>query len=95
MRWTGFFGAHKTSLKSKIPVFIDSPLGLKITKIYSKLTEYWDKEAIGLLQKGDHPIDFNHLYSVERHTEHVKTSRIPRSGHYCGRKRYVYRRTYY
>jgi metallo-beta-lactamase family protein len=63
---------HKTSLKSKIPVFIDSPLALKITKIYSKLTDYWDKEATGLLQKGDHPIDFSHLYSVEKYTEHQK-----------------------
>jgi metallo-beta-lactamase family protein len=72
-----FSGSHKTSLKSKIPVFIDSPLGLKITKIYSKLTEYWDKEAIGLLQQGDHPIDFNHLYSVEQYTEHVKLLEYP------------------
>ena len=72
-----FSGHHKTSLNSKIPVFIDSPLGLKITKIYSKLTEYWDKEAIGLLQKGDHPIDFNHLYSVERHTDHLKLLEYP------------------
>jgi metallo-beta-lactamase family protein len=72
-----FSGLHKTSLKSKIPVFIDSPLGIKITKIYSKLTEYWDKEAMGLLQKGDHPIDFNHLYSVERHTDHLKLLEYP------------------
>jgi metallo-beta-lactamase family protein len=64
-------------LKSKIPVFIDSPLALKITKIYSKLTEYWDKEATGLLQKGDHPIDFNHLYSVEQYTEHLKLFEYP------------------
>jgi len=72
-----FSGHSKTSLKNKIPVFIDSPLGLKITKIYSKLTEYWDKEAMGLLQKGDHPIDFNHLYSVERYTEHLKLLQYP------------------
>ena len=64
--------SHKSPLKNKIPVFIDSPLGLKITKIYSKLTEYWDKEALGLLQKGNHPIDFNHLYSVEKYTDHQK-----------------------
>ena len=51
---------------------MDSPLGLKITKIYSKLTEYWDKEAKGLLQKGDHPIDFSNLYSVERYMDHLR-----------------------
>jgi len=32
-------------IKTKIPVFVDSPLGLKITKIYSDLEEFWDKEA--------------------------------------------------
>jgi len=53
-----------------IPVFIDSPLGLEITKIYSGLSEYWDKEARELKAKGDHPIDFKNLYSVERFQDH-------------------------
>jgi len=35
-----------------VPVFIDSPLGLEITKIYSRLSEYWDKEAKELKAKG-------------------------------------------
>ena len=55
-----------------IPVFIDSPLGLEITKIYSGLSEYWDKEAKELKAKGDHPIDFNNLYSVERFRDHKR-----------------------
>ena len=50
---------------SRIPVFLDSPLGLEITKIYSGLSEYWDKEAKHILRQGDHPIDFDHLYAVE------------------------------
>ena len=56
----------------KIPVFIDSPLGLEITKIYSRLSEYWDKEARELKAKGDHPIDFKGLYAVERFGDHRK-----------------------
>ena len=56
----------------KIPVFIDSPLGLEITKIYSRLSEYWDKEARELKGKGDHPIDFKGLYAVERFWDHKK-----------------------
>jgi metallo-beta-lactamase family protein len=55
-----------------IPVFIDSPLGLEITKIYSRLSEYWDKEAKELKAKGDHPIDFKNLYSVERFRDHKR-----------------------
>ena len=57
---------------AKVPVFIDSPLALKITDIYSRLSAYWDKEARGLLQRGDHPIDFDHLYAVEKGGDHHK-----------------------
>ena len=55
-----------------VPVFIDSPLGLEITKIYSRLSEYWDREAKELKAKGDHPIDFKNLYSVERFRDHKR-----------------------
>jgi metallo-beta-lactamase family protein len=57
---------------SKIPVFIDSPLGLEVTKIYARLTAHWDREAAGLLARGDHPLSFDHLYGVERHRDHKK-----------------------
>ncbi len=50
-----------------ISVFIDSPLGLMITKIYSAMNEFWDKEAKDLLKKGDNPIDYEHLYAIENH----------------------------
>ncbi len=57
---------------TKVPVFIDSPLGLEITKIYSRLDSFWDKEAKELKAKGDHPIDFKNLYSVERFRDHKR-----------------------
>lgn len=59
------------------PVFVDSPLGLTITRIYSRLSEYWDREAGGLLQKGDHPIDFDGLYAVESHRDHLRVCNAP------------------
>lgn len=55
---------------TKVPVFIDSPLGLEITNLYSKLDEFWDKEAKALKARSDHPIDFKNLYSVERFRNH-------------------------
>jgi metallo-beta-lactamase family protein len=58
--------------RQRPPVFVDSPLGLKITRIYSRLAEYWDKEARDLEQRGDHPIDFRGLYAVENHRDHLK-----------------------
>jgi len=57
-------------------VFVDSPLGLKITKIYSDLEEFWDKEAKALKAKGDHPIDFKNLYAVEKYRDHKKLMNI-------------------
>ena len=52
------------------PVFVDSPLGLDITRIYSSLSEFWDDEAKALLKAGDHPINFNELYGIEKHDQH-------------------------
>ncbi len=54
----------------KVPVFVDSPLGLAITNIYSKLEEFWDKEAKDLKKRGDHPFDFKGLYGVEKYRDH-------------------------
>ena len=61
---------------TKVPVFVDSPLGLKITKIYSDLEQFWDKEAKALKAKGDHPIDFKDLYAVEKYRDHKKLLNI-------------------
>ena len=54
----------------QVPVFIDSPLGLEITKIYKRMTEFWDQDAKALKAHGDHPIDFKQLYSVDRFKDH-------------------------
>ncbi len=61
-----------SSFKNRIPVFIDSPLGLEITDIYSRLSAFWDDGALTLLENGDHPIDFKNLYSVENHKAHLE-----------------------
>lgn len=63
-------------LKKRIPVFIDSPLGLEITKIYSSLNEFFDKEAKALLNSGDNPLDFKGLYCVDNFESHKKLTMI-------------------
>ncbi|MFH0785231.1 MAG: MBL fold metallo-hydrolase [Pseudomonadota bacterium] len=55
-----------------IPVFVDSPLGLEITKVYANLETCWDKEAKDLKEKGDHPFDFKGLYAVGKYQDHQK-----------------------
>jgi metallo-beta-lactamase family protein len=54
------------------PVFVDSPLALEMTRIYSSLREFWDDEAKALLKAGDHPIKFDQLYGIDKHAEHAK-----------------------
>jgi metallo-beta-lactamase family protein len=53
-----------------VPVFIDSPLGIEITRLYQDMDDCWDKEAKTLKAAGDHPIRFKHLYAVERFKDH-------------------------
>ena len=65
------------TLDRTIPVFIDSPLGLEITKIYSQMSQFWDDESAHLLKQGDHPFDFNNLFAVENHQHHQKLMDTP------------------
>jgi metallo-beta-lactamase family protein len=58
-------------------VFVDTPLGLNITKIYTRLSEFWDREAGELYRSGDHPLKFEGLYGVERHKDHRDLMQIP------------------
>jgi metallo-beta-lactamase family protein len=53
-----------------VPVFIDSPLGIRITRLYQEMDDCWDREAKALKAAGDHPIRFNHLYAVEKFQDH-------------------------
>jgi metallo-beta-lactamase family protein len=57
-------------LNPGVPVFIDSPLGIEITRLYQDMDDCWDKEAKTLKAAGDHPIRFKHLYAVERFQDH-------------------------
>nr|WP_320010687.1 MBL fold metallo-hydrolase [uncultured Desulfobulbus sp.] len=59
-----------------VPVFVDSPLGLKITEIYSSLESFWDAESRSLMARGDHPFDFKGLYAVRRFKDHEKLLQV-------------------
>ncbi|MCJ7601461.1 MAG: MBL fold metallo-hydrolase [Desulfobulbaceae bacterium] len=69
--------SNETWQKKRIPVFVDSPLALEITRIYSDLSSFWDSDAKKLQAAGDHPFDFAHLYSVERFKDHKAIFDIP------------------
>jgi len=61
----------------RIPVMVDSPLGLELTKIASNLSAYWDQEAKALLRRGDHPLNFDRLYAVESYKNHRELLEMP------------------
>lgn len=60
------------SPESGVPIFLDSPLGLKLTEIYTALTPYWDREARKILKSGQNPLDLEQLYTCARYEEHCK-----------------------
>ena len=47
---------------TNFPVYVDSPLAVEATNIYSsEITDYYDDETIELLEKGINPIIFDGL----------------------------------
>lgn len=55
-----------------IPVIIDGPLGLSATRIYSHHTDCYDDDAMSLLRRGDHPLEFDSLH----HAGDPRASRV-------------------
>jgi metallo-beta-lactamase family protein len=41
-----------------LPVFIDSPMAIRVTEVFRRHRDLFDAEATALLEKGDHPCDF-------------------------------------
>lgn len=45
----------------RTPIFVDSPLAIKLTRIYRRYPEYFDKEALSLIDSGDKIFKFPDL----------------------------------
>lgn len=50
----------------EVPVMIDTPMGLAVTKTYKRFRRLYDKESLAKLARGDDPLDFADLFAVER-----------------------------
>ena len=46
-------GAFQRRTLSPFPIFIDSPMGIKATKIYGKHTDLFDAEALAMMKSGE------------------------------------------
>lgn len=51
----------KNNRIKEIPIYIDSPLATRATEIYRQHPEYFDKEAQGLIKKGEDFLNFANL----------------------------------
>ncbi|MBC53522.1 MAG: MBL fold hydrolase [Gammaproteobacteria bacterium] len=61
------------SVWGNLQVIVDSPLAARFTAVYRELKPFWDAEAQQRLQAGRHPLDFDSLYTVDSHEEHLQT----------------------
>ena len=62
-------------------VVLDSPLAARFTALYREMKGYWDAEAHKRLRAGRHPLNFENLYTVDDHQEHLRTvDYLARSG---------------
>ena len=55
----------------QLPIILDSPLALKITKEYERFKQLWNDECIESSQNIDrHPLSFEQLITIGSHKEH-------------------------
>ncbi len=64
----------------RVPIFFDSPLAIRATRIYKKYHNLFDTEAKSLIHSGDDIFDFPNLIFTETRDESLKinTSRPPK-----------------
>lgn len=61
----------------QIPVFLDSPLAIKITDIYRKYPDYFNSKARSLAQEGNPLFDFPGLTVTETREESIAINHAP------------------
>ena len=62
-----------STLWQNIDIIVDSPMAAKFTEQYKNFKTLWDKEAKQVLNAGRHPLNFEQLYTVNSHQEHMDT----------------------
>jgi len=56
-----------------IEVIVDSPMAARFTTYYRKFQALWDAEAKKVVGQGRQPLNFESLYTVDSHQEHLQT----------------------
>ncbi|MCE0557340.1 MBL fold metallo-hydrolase [Motilimonas sp. E26] len=63
---------NPAAMWANLEVIIDSPMAAGFTDFYCEFSELWDAEARRKTQSGRHPLDFETLYTVSSHKEHIQ-----------------------
>ncbi|SGY94072.1 MBL fold metallo-hydrolase RNA specificity domain-containing protein [Moritella viscosa] len=63
--------APEMSLWKNIEIIVDSPMAANFTSKYRDFKSLWDKEALGKLKQGRHPLNFDQLYTIDSHQDHL------------------------
>ncbi|NHN39571.1 MBL fold metallo-hydrolase [Pseudomaricurvus alcaniphilus] len=67
-----------------LEIIVDSPLANDFTAVYRQLKPFWDREALGRVERGRHPLSFENLYTVDDHAQHqTAVNYIKSTGHPC------------
>ncbi len=61
----------------RLPIFIDSPLAIKITEVYKKYPQYYNKEALFSIDSGDDVFRFPGLEFTETSKDSKKINNVP------------------
>lgn len=61
----------------KVPIFIDSPLAIKLTEVYRRHREYFNKDANDLIRGGDDILNFSGLTFTPTTEESKKINLVP------------------
>ena len=64
----------------RVPVFIDSPLAIKMTEVYKKYKNYWNSDASTLMRSGDDILNFPELHRTltTEESKHINDAPAPK-----------------
>lgn len=62
----------KNKKLANIEVIVDSPMAAKFTTHYQQFQTLWDNEAKKRVSQGRQPLNFDSLYTIDTHQEHLQ-----------------------
>jgi metallo-beta-lactamase family protein len=61
----------------RVPVFVDTPMGLSITDLYQRNRTLYDRESLTQLAVGDDPLNFEQLFAVKKGAHSARVRETP------------------